>query len=258
MYAERKHTEPHGTPDPDAPRPRPADGPPALSNIAVRGRSFLALVVSPEPPLEIWFAALDRRLRQAPGFLAGRPVIADLANTAGPGATPAAALDALDGLVARGLKLIGAEGIDPERLAGTRWAGLPTTLHGRDAGAPAPAEAPPPASPPAPRYLLIDRPVRSGQSVIFEAGDVTVVGSVASGAEVVAGGSIHVYGALRGRAIAGLHAGGKARIFCRRLEAELVAIGGVYRTAEHWGAGLHGRPAQVHCEKRALRLTAID
>jgi septum site-determining protein MinC len=262
MFAQRRQTEPPGTSDPNAPRPRPADEPLAPSNVTIRGRSFLALVVAPEPPLETWFAALDRRLRQAPGFLAGRPVIADLAQAAGPGATPDAALDALDGLIARGLKVIGAEGIDPERLAGTHWAGLPTTLHGRDAphdaGAPAPLAEAPAAASRAPRCLLIDRPVRSGQSVIFEAGDVTVVGSVASGAEVIAGGSIHVYGALRGRAIAGLDVGDKARIFCRRLEAELVAVGGVYRTAEHWGAELHGRPAQVRRDKRVLRLTALD
>jgi septum site-determining protein MinC len=263
MFAQRRQTEPPGTPDPHAPRPSSADEPPAPSNIAIRGRSFLALVVAPEPPLETWFAALDRRLRQAPGFLAGRPVIADLAQAAGPGAEPEAALDALDGLIARGLKVIGAEGIDPQRLAGTHWAGLPTTLHGRDAPGDAgalapPTEAPSAAVPRAPRCLLIDRPVRSGQSIIFEAGDVTVVGSVASGAEVIAGGSIHVYGALRGRAIAGLHVGDKARIFCRKLEAELVAVGGVYRTAEHWGAELHGRPAQIRREKRVLRLTALD
>ena len=80
--------------------------------------------------------------------------------------------------------------------------------------------------------LLIDHPVRSGQSIVFEKGDVTVVGSVASGAEVIAGGSIHVYGALRGRAIAGLTGNNRARIFCRRLEAELLAIDGVYQTAD--------------------------
>ncbi len=262
MYAELRQTPPSGPSDSDAPRPSATDEPIAPPNIAVRGRSILALVVAPEPPLEAWFAALDRRVRQAPGSFASRPVIADLAAVAGPGAAPDAVLQALDGLAARGLKLIGAEGIDPARLAGARWAGLPTTLHGRDAprdaAAPSPpAEAPPAAAPKA-RCLLIDRPVRSGQSVIFEAGDVTVVGSVASGAEVIAGGSIHVYGALRGRAIAGLHAGDKARIFCRKLEAELVAVGGVYRTAEHWGAALHGRPAQVRCEKRVLRLTAFD
>ena len=78
--------------------------------------------------------------------------------------------------------------------------------------------------------------MRSGQSIVFEQGDVTIVGSVASGAEVIAGGSIHVYGALRGRAIAGLTGNNRARIFCRKLEAELLAIDGVYQTADDMSA----------------------
>src|SRR6476620_9020344 len=73
---------------------------------------------------------------------------------------------------------------------------------------------------------FMEEPVRSGQSVIFPHGDVTVVGQVASGAEVVAGGSIHVYGALRGRALAGSMGNPRARIFCRKNEAELLAIDG--------------------------------
>ena len=61
--------------------------------------------------------------------------------------------------------------------------------------------------------------------MFFPKGDVTVLGAIASGAEVVAGGSIHVYGALRGRAMAGADGNRDARIFCSRLEAELLAIG---------------------------------
>ena len=80
--------------------------------------------------------------------------------------------------------------------------------------------------------LSSTRHVRSGQSVFFADGDVTVVGSVGSGAEVVAGGSIHVYGTLRGRAMAGTSGNSRARIFCRRIEAELLAIDGFYRTAD--------------------------
>ena len=103
--------------------------------------------------------------------------------------------------------------------------------------------------------LLIDQPVRSGQSIVFEKGDVTIVGSVASGAEVIAGGSIHVYGTLRGRAIAGLAGNTRARIFCRRLEAELLAIDGVYQTADDMdaqparqaGAGLARRRGDDAC-----------
>ena len=71
---------------------------------------------------------------------------------------------------------------------------------------------------------MIEDPVRSGQSVVFMEGDVTVVGSVGSGAEIVAGGSIYVYGTLRGRALAGATGNARARIFCHRVEAELLAI----------------------------------
>ncbi len=86
--------------------------------------------------------------------------------------------------------------------------------------------------------------MRSGQSIVFEDGDVTIVGHVGSGAEVIAGGSIHIYGSLRGRAIAGLRTGAAARIFCRKLEAEMVGVDRLYRTAEHWGEGLHGGPSR--------------
>ncbi|HET6970204.1 MAG TPA: septum site-determining protein MinC [Phenylobacterium sp.] len=243
------------------PSPRPAEtdrGGPDLPMVRVRGRSVMALVIAPEPPFAEWFAALDQHMRRAGGFFADRPVVADLAavlDGVGESAIPVA----LDGLEARGLRVIGAEGVRPALLAGTRWAGLATTLHGREVAQEprnaAPAGAAGGVSPPS---LLVDRPVRSGQSVVFEDGDITVVGAVASGAEVIAGGSVHVYGPLRGRAIAGLKFGRDARIFCRRLEAELVGVDQLYRTAEHWGPDLHGRAVQVRCDRGMLQLSALD
>jgi septum site-determining protein MinC len=109
-----------------------------------------------------------------------------------------------------------------------------------------------------PSSLLIESPIRSGQSVIFPNGDVTVLGSVASGAEVVAGGSIHIYGALRGRAMAGSMGNARARIFCSKNEAELVSIDGYYRTAEEMDASLRSRPAQCWLENRVLAIAALD
>jgi septum site-determining protein MinC len=269
MYAER--SEP---PRPsEAARPRASiAGPaaPSLPDIAVRGRSVLALVVAPQLPMEAWLAALDANLAEAPDFFAGRPVIVDLAATCGAALDPTSVLSALSALAVRGLKLAGVEGIDPALLDNTLWARLPTMLRGREAPRevrrPArPTTATPLRSAPAGGAcsLVVDRPVRSGQSIVFEAGDVTVIGSVASGAEVVAGGSIHVEGPLRGRAIAGVRAGEAARIFCRRLEAELVAVAGLYRTADDWSgdadcAALYGRPAQIRCDGGALLLEAIE
>jgi len=270
MLAERFKTDPQSQAA-GAPEPR------ALPKIVVRGRSFLALIIAPEAPLDAWFAALDQHLGRAAALFAGRPVIVDLAGTAD---AADLAVQALDGLMARELRIIGVEGIEADLLAGTRWDGVPTVTQGGPsrpmptpddppttapaADAAAPVSAPPAAAEPeapasrAPPSLVIDRPVRSGQSILFEHGDVTVIGAVASGAEVIAGGSIHVYGALRGRAIAGLVTGEAARIFCHRLEAELVAVGGHYRTAEDWSDGLRGRSAQIWCDRGALRLAPLD
>jgi septum site-determining protein MinC len=237
-----------------------------LPYIRVRGRSFMAMVLAPEIPVAGWFLAFDQQMRRAANFFADRPVVANLAATLEEGG-PDAVLIVLDGLDARGLRLVGIEGVDARLLAGTRWERLPKTLHGRDVTLEAPtgsplavaSEAPAPPEPaPAAPSLLIDRPVRSGQSIVFEDGDVTIVGHVGSGAEVIAGGSIHIYGSLRGRAIAGLRTGAEARIFCRKLEAEMVGVDRLYRTAEHWGAGLHSRAVQVLSDRGALRLSALD
>jgi septum site-determining protein MinC len=104
---------------------------------------------------------------------------------------------------------------------------------------------------------LLDSPVRSGQS-IFSEGDVTVLGSVASGAEIVARGSIHVYGALRGRAMAGSSGNAAARIFCQKIEAELLAINGYYQTAEEIDVALRNRPAQAWLEGSIMKITPLS
>jgi septum site-determining protein MinC len=80
--------------------------------------------------------------------------------------------------------------------------------------------------------LLVTEPVRSGQQVFAERGDLVVVASVSPGAELIARGNIHVYGALRGRALAGVHGDNAARIFCEALDAELLAIAGLYKLSD--------------------------
>ena len=235
----------------------------APPQVRLRGRNVLALVVAPEFPVGDWFAALDRLLRGAPAIFADRPFVVDLRATLAGGGAEAVGL-VLDGLEARDLKLIGAEGVEPKVLAAGRWGRLATRLPGRDTAldslSPRGGGEAKPAEPvePEPAALLIERRVRSGESIVFPGGDVTIVGSVSSGAEVRAGGSIHVYGALRGRALAGLKTGAGARIFCRKLEAELIGVDQLYRTAEHWGQGLHGHAVQVFCDRGSLRLAALD
>ena len=240
--------------------------------IRLRGRSIMALVLSPDPPLDAWLVALDAQIERAPNFFDGRPVIADLGSLPTDTTNAAALLRAVE---ARGIHIIGVEG------AHKSWAGLepwgkPLPGAGKPGRAvdipdqpPAPppqaAQAAPPPQPAAsarkpgePPSLVINQSLRSGQSVSFEGGDVTIIGSVASGAEVVAGGSIHVYGALRGRAIAGLTGNPSSRIFCRKFHAELVAIDGVYQTAEDMPRDRIGAPACAWLEGDFMRITAIE
>ncbi len=116
----------------------------------------------------------------------------------------------------------------------------------------------PVASAPQPNSLVISSSVRSGQTIEFPHGDVTIIGSVGSGAEIVAGGSIHVYGTLRGRAIAGTSGDRSARIFCQSLKAELLSIDGCYRVAENFDPSLRGRPVQAHLEGMKMTLLPLD
>jgi septum formation inhibitor MinC len=96
--------------------------------------------------------------------------------------------------------------------------------------------------------LLIREPVRSGQVIYAEKNDLIVLAPVNPGAELVADGNIHVYGALRGRAFAGAEGCAEARVFCQRLEAELVAINDAYLTFEDIPPDRLGRPAQIVLE----------
>ena len=105
-------------------------------------------------------------------------------------------------------------------------------------------------------HILTD-PVRSGQSVVIDHGDLTVLASVGSGAEISAPGSIHVYGTLRGRAFAGCFGDVNARIFCQKLEAELVAIAGVHLVSEDFPNHLRSKAAQIRLHGGRLHVTGL-
>ncbi|HVQ33368.1 MAG TPA: septum site-determining protein MinC [Lysobacter sp.] len=122
---------------------------------------------------------------------------------------------------------------------------------------PAPAPAPAPSGASAPG-LMHPAPVRSGQQVYAENADLTVLATVGAGAEVIADGSIHIYGALRGRALAGAQGNEKARIFCREFHAELVAVAGHYKVLEDIPKDLRGKAVQVWLDQGQLRIAALD
>lgn len=216
----------------------------------------MAVVLMPDQPLEAWMGQLDAQLARSPRFFDGRPVLLDLSGLVG---QEAGFGELVEALASRAIRIIGIEGVDealpgldrlPPLLPGGKTVGLPMLVAG---------EPEPPPPPPASTSLLLDSSVRSGQSVAHTGGDVTVMGSVASGSEVIAGGSIHVYGALRGRAIAGLlGAASRPRIFCRKLQAELIAIDGVYKTADEMDPALMGRAVQAWLDNDQIRIAALD
>ena len=245
--------------------------------IRLKGRSYLALTLNPELPFADWLARLDDLAGRSAGFFLRRPVVLDLEGLE---IDRQQLRDLVAQLSARKVRIMGIEGARPSWLSPD----LPPAMSGgreaSDFEAPAaepiqeavaagpadqqlvdqePADPLPAGLVPAKTTpsLVITQPVRSGQSIIFTEGDVTIVGSVASGAEVIAGGSIHIYGTLRGRAMAGTMGNASARIFCRKLEAELVAIDGYYKTAEDLEADLHGKTVQFWLEGETFKVGSL-
>lgn len=228
------------------------------NSITFRARSYMAFVLTPQLPIEDWLADLDASVERSKGFFACHPVALDLS---------AANLDtdAIASLIGklseREIRVLGIEGMIPSGV-GTS---LPPVLRGGRDGHTlqlskhavvlnhrSVQKRQRTAS------LLVAEPVRSGQSVTFTEGDVTVLGSVASGAEVIAGGSIHVYGTLRGRAMAGVTGDSRARIFCSRVEAELLAIDLHYKMADDIAQDIRSQPVQAWLEGKTLRISALN
>lgn len=236
--------------------------------IRLKGRSYLALTLTPELPLEDWLIRLDELAALSAGFFLRRPVVLDIEGLE---LDRAELRDLVGKLSGRGVRIMGIEGARASMLGSD----LPPAMSGGRSA----ADVEPPAAEPvseavvavAPESvvrsdptpgkptpsIIVTQPVRSGQSLFFPEGDVTIVGSVASGAEVVAGGSIHVYGTLRGRALAGTMGNASARIFCSRLEAELLAIDGFYKTAEDMESELRGKAVQIWLEGETFKVGSI-
>jgi septum site-determining protein MinC len=216
---------------------------------------------------------LETKIQQAPEFFRNAPVVVDLSHL------PEVALDfpLLVGLL-RGLGLlpIGVRGGSEQHRETARLMDLailsqgsrgPAAAVASKAGAPAAgppsamsprpaAERPAPAAA-GPAGRLVTRPVRSGQRLYAQGGDLVVLAPVSSGAELMADGNIHVYGVLRGRALAGVKGNSDARIFCQDLRAELISVAGHYRVSENLDPALAGRPVQVRLQDGRLIIEAL-
>ena len=194
-------------------------------------------------------AEVARRIDQAPEFFRGASVILDvqaIANDAWQLPEIVTTLRALD-LVPIAIRGAGTPRADEARTMGLGVLG--------ESHSP-PAESRPEAVEKPATARLVTEPVRSGQQ-IYAKGDLIVVGSVSHGAELLAEGNIHVYGPLRGRALAGLRDHRAARIFCRSLEAELISIAGYYRLAEDLEPAQRGQPVQIHLDGENLHVLPL-
>jgi septum site-determining protein MinC len=213
-------------------------------------------------------AFLEPKIAQAPGFFRNAPVVVDLTHL-----PTEVALDfpLLVGVL-RGLGMlpIGVRGGSTAHRETAQLMDLAILSQGSrgpaaaaTAARVAPTQAEPAPAAPAPVPMLagagkiVTRPVRSGQRVYAQGGDLVVLAAVSSGAELMADGHIHIYGALRGRALAGVKGNAEARIFCLDLRAELISVAGHYRVSESLDPALAGRPVQVALRDGRLIIEAL-
>lgn len=223
--------------------------------LRISGRSFLAFVLVPEAPIKEWIQILDHEVARSQGFFAGKNFILDLRLIN-------SNIDDLttlfDLLMERHIQVVGVEGGEhiPQLLK--KW-GLPNGLLSQQGTVPLTRDLSPQKKQilREPHTHVVSSPVRSGQHVVWPDGDLVILGNVASGAEVTASGSIHIYGKLSGRAIAGIGNHGSARIYTQELNAELVAIDGFYATAEEMDKNCSDKACCIYLVKEKLHFKKI-
>ncbi|MCW2236105.1 septum site-determining protein MinC [Azospirillum canadense] len=242
----------------------------------LRGNSFTMMVLKViDPASPEFFPQLSVKVRQAPNFFRNAPVVLDFEELTEE--TPRFDVAALvTNLRALYLLPVGFQGGPRPVQEGALASGLTPMPAGRAAkmeaaargaepqaggsatgGSSVPAQ---PIAPPEPIYrptLVVTEPVRSGQQIYAEKTDLVITSPVSPGAEVVADGHIHVYGALRGRALAGVSGDTNARIFCHSLEAEVVSVAGLYRVAEDFGDDVLKKPVQIFLRDGYLHMEPL-
>lgn len=208
---------------------------------------------------------LSAKVAQAPGFFENLPVVIGLEKYAAP------TLDfrqLLEICKAHSVKAIGVRGASAELQEQARAFDLGILAKQKEKSAaydseeaPAPKEEPvvvPAAQTIVQASKVIQHPIRSGQQVYAADGDLIILASVSAGAEILADGNIHVYGTLRGRALAGVKGNTSARIFCHSMAAELVSVAGQYKISEDIPSSTLGKPCQVYLENESLKFKELE
>lgn len=261
---------------------------PSVAPFQVRGRFFTAIVLQmARAPDATFFEAVDTMLAQTPHFYANAPFVLDLdrAEDIGPSFDFVGLAREMRN---RKVTLIGVQNGTIEQNKAALHAGLITLPSGTDvlpdnrkqSATPKDGDKPKPTNenknhkddgPKEPRgrqapvaypspngtALLVTEPVRSGQQIFADRGDLVVVASVSPGAELIARGNIHVYGTLRGRALAGVNGDSAARIFCEALDAELLAIAGLYKLSDAFDPSLRRRRIQAYLDDGTLCVESL-
>jgi septum site-determining protein MinC len=229
----------------------------------VQGGMFTVMVVRIDDPYDPALAQdLAEQVARSPGFFNDAPVVLDLKDSMS--CTSVADFVALKTLLRRHRLLpVGVQNASAIQLRAAAAVELAVFGGGArraiaekpPARAEAQQAAPAPAAAPATRSKLVTQPVRSGTQIYARGGDLVVVAPVSAGAEVIADGHVHIYGALRGRAIAGAAGDVAARIFVQRLEAELICIAGRYLVNEAIQPQHLNQPVQVSLKEDHLEIT---
>lgn len=226
--------------------------------IELKGSSFtLSVVHLHDAKPEVIRQALEDKIAQAPAFLKHAPIVINVSDLNSPVNWP----QLQKVIVATGLRIVGVSGChDSELKAEIERAGLPLLTEGKEKAprtAPAAVAAAPIATP-VTKTRLIDAPVRSGQRIYAPDCDLIVTSHVSAGAELIADGNIHVYGMMRGRALAGASGAQDAQIFCTHLTAELVSIAGEYWLSDRIPADFYGKAARLRLADNALTIQPLD
>lgn len=231
--------------------------------IEFKGSSFtLSVVHLHHSQPEVIRQALQDKIDQAPAFLLNAPVVLNVSALTG----DINWKQMQQAVMATGLRIVGVSGCKDEALKKMiARAGLPVLSEGKEnrkqAAAPVVEAAPVvPAviAEAASKTRIINTPVRSGQQIYARNADLIVTSSVSAGAELVADGNIHIYGMMRGRALAGVGGQRDSQIFCTNLAAELVSIAGEYWMMDHIPAEFFGKAARLSLKEGALTIQTLN
>ncbi|WP_034455228.1 septum site-determining protein MinC [Buttiauxella noackiae] len=230
--------------------------------IELKGSSFtLSVLHLHDAQPEVILQALQDKVSQAPAFLKNAPVVVNVANLDG----SVNWKKVQQAVVSSGLRVVGISGCKDEALKREiERAGLPLLTEGKEKSSrssAAPTEVAAPVEPivsPITKTRLIDAPVRSGQRIYAPNCDLIITNHVSAGAELIADGNIHVYGMMRGRALAGASGDRDAQIFCTNLAAELVSIAGEYWLSEQIPADYYGKAARLSLASGALSVQSLN